>query len=167
MKPTKKSVAAIRRVPARARDLDLSVERDRDGRQLGDGVGVSDAAADGAAVADRRMADQAERLEQERRPLGDERRALGSALAHGRADAQAGAVGGNLRELGEARDVDHDLGRREPEVEDRHEALTAREHRAVSRMARAQRERLGERRRREVAERGGLHQRISNPPLTS
>ena len=47
------------RASRRRRELDLGVERDRDRRILGRGVGVGDRAADRAAVADLEVADEA------------------------------------------------------------------------------------------------------------
>ncbi len=72
-KPWKNSAAGIDPLaPRLARGDELGVERERDRRQLGRRIGVRDAAADRAAVPDRRVRDQRKRLREQRCPLGDE-----------------------------------------------------------------------------------------------
>ena len=71
--------------------------------------------------------------------------ALERDLAGHRPDPQRAVVGADVVELGDPVDVDHELGPREAEVEQRNEALAAGEHGAVGP---EQRQRLVDRRRR-------------------
>ena len=60
--PVKNSSAAIRRSPPRPADHDGRAQRQHAGRQFGSRIGMREAAADGAAVADRGMGDMRHRL---------------------------------------------------------------------------------------------------------
>ena len=64
--PRKNSPAGIVRSPSGPSDGQLGVHGQDDGGQLGSRVGVRDAAAHGAAVADRRVRDVPEGLGQQR-----------------------------------------------------------------------------------------------------
>ncbi len=129
------ATATCRSAPPGPATVALAVERDGDGRQLGGGIGVRDAADDRATVARRGMADERERLRQQRGVRGDQRRALRRALAHERADPQPPVVLALDRiQPGQRGEVDQQLGRRrQPCGERRNQALAAGEHpRAVA-----------------------------------
>ena len=87
--PVKNSAAGIARAPPGPDDAELGVEREHDRGQLGGRVGVGEAAADRAAVADRRVADEPARLGHQRRARADRRGALDRRLPRQRADRQA------------------------------------------------------------------------------
>ena len=61
-----------RAMALRRLEMKTGVERKHDRRELGRGIGMREVAAECAAVADLRMGDVRHRLEEERRPLGDE-----------------------------------------------------------------------------------------------
>ncbi len=94
-----------------------AVEGDQGGGQLGGGVGVGDAAADGPARADLRVADLGQRRGDQGCGLGHERVALGLALAHGGADDELVALAGDLVQAGNAAQVDQQLGLGQAQVE--------------------------------------------------
>ena len=92
--PTKKSSARIVRAPVRAGDGDLGVAGDADAGHLGGGIGMRDAAADGAAVADLVVRDMLDRGLEQRMRGGEPRVVLDVAPAHHGAEPHA--VGGDL-----------------------------------------------------------------------
>ena len=104
---------------------ELRLERDHHGGQLGGGIGVGEAAADGAAVANRRVADEAARLGEDGRARPHRLRPLHRVLAGERADRQAVVGRADIREVADAVDVDQRLGMGEPEVEEGDQALAA------------------------------------------
>jgi len=71
------------------------------------------------------MRDMHDRLREERHLLGDLARALEHRVRDERADAQAAIAAFDRRELTQAGDIDQQLGRGEPHVERRDEALAA------------------------------------------
>ena len=83
------------------------------------------AAADGAAVADRQMRHMRHRARQDRQVPGDDRRSLELIMARERADADR--VTGLLdeREAGDAVDIDQNRRAQQAEIEHRNEALAA------------------------------------------
>jgi hypothetical protein len=85
------------------------VQRHDAGRQLGGGIGIGQAAADRAAVADRRMGDQRRGLGQQRRMPGDQRIAAELRMPGQRPDAQRAARDGDAPQRRDARDVDQQL----------------------------------------------------------
>ncbi len=58
-------------LPLRPRDIDLAIERDETRGQFGGGICVSERAADGTAIADRRMSDMRNGKHDQRRVPGD------------------------------------------------------------------------------------------------
>ena len=94
-------------------------------------------------------------------PARQQRRALQVGVAAERADAQrAVAVLAVVAEAGQVVDVDEQRGGGEAQLEQRHEALAAREHLGVVAVLGQERDRLVEGARRRVAEAGGVHQRL-------
>ena len=87
-----------RALAPRAPDDHLSAERGERGRVLRRGIGMGEAAADGAARADREMPDQGGRLGQQRQAAADHRRELDRPLARHGPDAD---VAGVLADVGE------------------------------------------------------------------
>ena len=85
--PRKKSRAGDRAPPRSRRDVELGVEQQRHHRQLGGGIGMRQAAADGAAVADREMRDVRHGVAEHRQVRGDHRRGLDPMMPGERADA--------------------------------------------------------------------------------
>ena len=86
-----------------AADDDGRVQRHHAGRQFRGGVGVREAAADGAAVADRRMRDMGDRFRQQRRMRGDFGRSLQIDMARQRADGEDIALHRDAAQFGESR----------------------------------------------------------------
>ena len=104
---------------------EAGVQAQRHRGQLGRRVGVAQAAADGPAVADLEMPDPRERIGQERHVPGGERAPLHGALSGHRPDGEAAVPDPDVRQLPDAVEVDQPLGRGEPHVQDREEALAA------------------------------------------
>ena len=73
-----------RALARRAASDDRAVERGDHARDLGRGVGVRNGAADRAPRADGRVADERQRLREQRQSVAHDRRPLGRALAHRR-----------------------------------------------------------------------------------
>src|SRR6185437_9245055 len=95
----------------------------------------------------------------QRVPARQQRRALQVGVAAERADPQrAVAVLAVVAEAGQVVDVDEQRGGGETQLEQRHEALPAREHLGVVAVLGQERDRLVEGARRRVAEAGGVHQ---------
>src|SRR5262249_58732814 len=90
------------------RDHDLAAECDEAGRRLGGRIADRDRAADGAAVADRRMSDMRHRLGDERRVRRDVWRAFGLRVAHERAELEEAVAPRDAVEPGHAIDVDQE-----------------------------------------------------------
>src|SRR5581483_6083032 len=146
-------------LPGRARQTHAAAEGGQRQRQLRRRIGVRDAPADGAAVADGAVPDVADGVNEERAVARHKRRALRVALADERAEAELAGRGilGDGGEAGDVVDVDDQLRPREPEVQERDEALAAREDLRVVSVRREEGERLCLRRRRAVLEARGLH----------
>ena len=135
----------------------VGVERGGNGGQLGGRVGVGQAAADGAAIADLRMADQRQGLGEQRVALLHQGRALGRALANHRPDGQAAIGRLDLADLVEGVDVDQVGGAGQAQVEQGHEALAAGEDLGLVAVLAEQRQRLGHALRGVVLERWWFH----------
>src|SRR5262249_49189502 len=138
------------------RDHDLAAECDEAGRQLGRRIAERDRAADGAAVADRRMSDMRHRLGDERRVRGDVWRAFGLRVAHERAELEEAVAPRDAVEPGHAIDVDQEPRLAQPHIERRDQALPAGEDTRVG-LAADERERVIERFRSRIGERRRLH----------
>ena len=82
------------------------------------------APAHGAAMTDRQVADQATGLGDDRQLPPDRAGPLERVLSRQRADGQARVHRPDVRQLGDAVHVDQDLGLGEPEVQERHQALS-------------------------------------------
>ena len=89
---------------------------------------MTQAAADGTAVAHRMMRDEAIRLDHDRAVLRDLGRPQHSVMGRQCADAQFVADDANVSELVQAADVDQSFGRSEAEIEHRDQALPAGEN---------------------------------------
>ena len=148
-----------RRAAGRSR-LDLGAERDRDQRDFGGRIGVGDRAADGAAVAGRRMTDPRQRPRQHRQRGPDQRIALGLAWRVVAPTTTALACSRMPCKLRQTQDIDQLAGRASriasigtsvwpPAITPR--VLVAGQQRA----------RLGERARPDIFERGGFHGRLA------
>jgi hypothetical protein len=111
---------------------DPGIDGQADRAQLGAGVGVRQAAADRAAIADGGVRDQRQRLGHDGAALPDQGGALQRALPGHRPDGQP-AVGPGLDvvEVAERVEVHQQLGTSQPQVHQRDQALPARQHLAV------------------------------------
>ena len=83
------------------------------------------AAADGSAVADRRMRDVCDRLGQQRRVSGDISRFQQIDLPRQRTDHERIALDRDPAQLGELADIDDQFRRNQAQVHGRHQALAA------------------------------------------
>ena len=91
-RPAKKSAASTQRSPPARCRRKRALQRHGQRRQLGGRIGVRQAAAEGAAVADLRVGDERHRLVEQRRRLGHQRVALQPALPRQGADPQAAVL---------------------------------------------------------------------------
>src|SRR5213593_2656467 len=103
------------------------------------------------------MADQRRRLDEERDGRAQLFREFDLALPRHRTDRGATVVDLDPAQLLEAAEVDERLWPREPEVHQRHQALTTGEERALAAVLVEVCERLFEARGLEISERAGLH----------
>jgi hypothetical protein len=126
---------------------------------------MGEAASDRAPVADRRVADPGQRLGEERASLPDERVALGRPLPRERADVQPAVLLADAVEPGQAGEVDERGRRRQAQVEQRAEALTARERLGLAAVARQQLDGLSEALRAVVVERRRLQPIVPSSKL--
>ena len=95
------------------------------GRQFSGGIGVRQAAADGAAVARLAMADMTQGFRQQRTMLRDLGRGLEFALAHHGADAQPAVDHRNAAQISDAAEVDQMIGHDVAKIHHRHQRLPA------------------------------------------
>ena len=86
------------------------IQRDHAGRQFGSGIGMREAAADGAAVADRGVRDMGDRFGQQRRVRGYFRRSQEIDMTGQRTDPDDIAGHRNAAQLGEFADIDDEFG---------------------------------------------------------
>jgi hypothetical protein len=103
------------------------------------------------------MSDQAAGLPHDRHARLDQLGSLDGVLTGEGADDHAAVVRANVREIGDAIDVDQRLGMREPEIEQRDEALAARQDLGAIPVIREQAERFVDGTRSEVLESRRLH----------
>ena len=129
---TKRSPGRRDAAPSAAHQLDLGSQHDGDGRQLGGRIGVGDAPAKRSPVADRDVTDGECRFGSERASGTDRRIAFEHALAHHRPESDAPAVDLHAVETFHTVHVDDDSRGGEPEIQERPEALAAREHLGVA-----------------------------------
>ena len=118
--------------PSAAHQLELGTQHDGDGRQLGGRIGVGEAPSNRSPVADRNVTDGERRLGSERTGGTDRRIAFEHALAHHRPESNAPAVGLHAVKTLHTIHVDDDSRDGEPEIQERPEALAAREHLRVA-----------------------------------
>ena len=107
---------------------DLRTRRQQRGAPVALRVRVRDRAADRAEVADDRIGDLRRRLAQDRIAVAQELRALARLVPHERADPECASVLGERVEAGDPVDVDEHLRRGEAQLQERDEALPARQH---------------------------------------
>ena len=107
---------------------DLGVKRHRHRRQLGRRVVVHEAAAERAALTDRRVPDPGQRRSHERAARRDVGRVEQPPLRRHRADADVAVVVADVVEVVDAAEVDQVPRAREAHVDHRHQALAAGEH---------------------------------------
>ena len=159
-RPVKKSAGGHRPPAGGRQHLELGVERERDGRVLGGGVGVGERAADRAAVADLEVADERRGPGQQRDRVGDARRERSIVACVVPAPIRTDAVAPlDAAQLLDPTEVDEVLEGGQPQGEHRDEALAAGEQlRDVAELGEQGHRLLGGRRR-VVLERGGLHRR--------
>ena len=112
-------------------DVDLAVEREQHRRQVRGRIAVRERAADRAAMAHLRIADQAGRVRDERAVLLHERRRRDVVVARQRADRELVARVADVRELLEPPDVDEQRRPRDPKPQQR--AAASGRRRAASR----------------------------------
>ena len=117
---------------ANTSQLHLAVQRRHGCRQLGCRIGVREAPAEGAAVSNRHVADLCGRLAEQRASPRDEGVTLNAAMADKRSDRQPRLRFLHLGEPADPVQV-HEYGRlHQPEVEERPQALAAREQLRVT-----------------------------------
>ena len=155
--PTKNSSAGTSRGPDWTAHHQARLQRQHDRRQLGGRIGVRKAAADGAAIANRRMRDVRHRFSDERHALGHEPAALNGALACHATDPHIARVVLYIAELGKAVQIHQHRWRGEPEVHRRNEALPAGQRLRIAAVLGEQRQRFVERLRTKVFERCWFH----------
>ena len=160
-RPDEEVVGADRARPLRAGRGDLGVAGDGDAGHLGGGIGMRDAAADGAAVADLIVRDVLNRGLQQRMGGRQTRVVLDVAPAHHGAEPHT--VGGylDLLELRQLAQVDEQRRRDHAEREHRHQALAAGDRPRIPAAGSKQRDRFGKARRAGVFERRQLHDSVS------
>ena len=112
-------------LPAQAADHQRRVERKHAGGQLGGGIGMSQIAADGAAIAYGRMRDLRRRLAQKWQRFGNVLRTEQIHMAGECADHDLVARDRNAAQLREPPDVDEDGRPGKTQIERGHQALAA------------------------------------------
>jgi hypothetical protein len=145
--------------PGGACDAHGCVERERGGGKLGCGIRMGDAAADGAAMPDRRMRHVVQSLREERHLRGDIRVVLDVPLARARAHVDL-AVPTHVRELANRPHIDEMRRLRQPEVHQGDQALAAGKDACLVTELIEHREELVSRRRRVVVEHRRLQFRL-------
>ena len=118
---------------------------------------MRDRAADRAARADRQVPHPLRRFSEQRDPPRDEGRELDRPLSRHRAEPDLSVTLLDVREARDPVQVHERRGTAQAEVEERHQALAAREDLRVAPVAAEQRERLVEARGGVVVELDGLH----------
>jgi hypothetical protein len=143
------------------------VEGDHAGGQLGGGVGVGQAAPDGAARSRLQVPDERGRLGEKGRGGRDAPVALERVLPDERAQAEAPRVLPQRPERGHAVQVHDHRGPHQPHVHHRHQALAAGQELGLVAVAGEEIERLLHRPRREVFEGSGAHATRARPSRAS
>ena len=142
--------------PRTPRD-DRRVQGEHSSRQLRGWIGVGEASADSASIADVDMPDLADSRGQQRPALSDDGRALDRPLPGHGAEGQSTILNLQKRQLGHSVQVDQMRGPGQAEIHERHEALPASERlRFVAQLGQGG-QRFVERCRRVVDEGGWFH----------
>ena len=105
--------------------MKLGIEQQRHHRQFGGGIGVRQAAADGAAVTDGKMRDMRHRAREHRKMFRDDGRGFDLVMPRQRADFDGVARVLDESEAGNSVDVDENRRTQQPEIQHRHQALPA------------------------------------------
>lgn len=105
---------------------------------------MGEAAADGAAIANRRMADVAGRRDEEGRSRTRQVRALDRSLAGEGANRDAAVVDPNVVESGQAVEIDQNTGSGEAHIKEGHQTLAPGQHLGLVAALDQNRERLVE-----------------------
>ena len=155
-----------RTTTAHGRDLHRSPEQAQHHGHLRRGVGVHQGADGGAAIADGRVRDVAQRQREEGLGAGRLRRAQHLGVARERPDADPGSVHGDVAEVREAVDVDQHRRCGEPHGQQRDQRLAPREH-LRPRFPREGGEGLLEGARAHEGEGCGLHRGVGPPEAAS
>jgi hypothetical protein len=124
--PVKNSPARMVRAPCNPDEGNLGIAGHGNPGQFGGRVGMGKAAADGAAVADLIMRDVGDCLAQQRVRGGQPSIVLDVAPANPGAKPNAAVADGNVAEPGNPAQIDQHARRRQPEGENRHQALPGR-----------------------------------------
>ncbi len=122
-------------------------------------IGMTQRAAERAAIADLPVADEGDGFREQRDPLADHRGCLQCGVARQRPDAHHTVTRDDAIEPRDPVDIDNCRRPQESHAQERHEALPAGKQPRVAGEALEGGERLLRRRCREVLERGRLHQR--------
>ena len=123
--PWKKSAAAMTARAGLADNADLRFAGHGDARQFRGGIGVGQAAADGAAVADLIMPDVADGRHQQRMRSGEPRVVKDVAPAHHGAQRNAFLVDLDLPQLRKLAQIDQKRRRGDAKRQHRHQTLAA------------------------------------------
>ena len=128
-----------------ADDGDLRLAGHDDARHFGGGIGMRDAAADGAAIANLIMRDMLDGRDQERMRLAQSRVVEDVAPAHHGAERDAVIRDLDLPQLGELAQIDQQRRRGDAERQHRHQALAAGQRLGLAVVRGEQRNRFGDR----------------------
>jgi hypothetical protein len=124
----KKSPAGTARGPARAAKGDFALAGHRDAGQFGGRVGMGKTAPDRATIADLVMRDMRDRRVQQRMARCQPLIVLDVTPAYERAEPEAVIADGNIAEPRQPPQIDQQARGRQAESENRHQALSARDH---------------------------------------
>ena len=121
----KKSRASISRSPVLAAAHDRGVDREQEGRPVAGRVGMGDAAADGAPVADLRVADGRGQVDDARVVVLDRGRVVDLAMGRPSPDDQVVVGLADAVEPGDVLQVDEQGRLGEPQLDERQQAVAA------------------------------------------
>ena len=130
-------------------------------------IGMREVAADGRAVSHQRIGDDEGGVVQNRILRLDQIRSLQRRLAGPAADLQVSAFFLDVFESGNPSDVDQMSHGREPQLEQRQQALSTRQHLGIVAVLLEQANRLGQRRRGVIIERRRDHRALLSDDLTT
>ena len=150
--PRKKSAAAISRSPAAPTTVIVAVAGDRYPGHLGRRIGMGEAAADRAAIADLVMRDMCDRRPQQRMRVAQPPIVLDFAPAHLCAEPNPIFGDDDAVEARQFAQIDEQFRRGEAKRQQRHQALPAGDRLRLAAVRRQQRHRLGDRRRTRIIE---------------